>query len=172
MGLDVMCLSTDWPGVWRLPDAPSFYRGENGAQKKKDLPNIAYRSSAAPAPEPKLPGVRKKAGPGQQVCGERGGREKRSQSGPNGIKVLGRGEVTGESQLEVKGRLGLGSLGRAQPLPSPNVANLRPVQQLPAVGSLVTPAHIPWVSPQQPHLIRGVTCMPQGIPEVLAWARH
>lgn len=81
----------------------------------------------------------------------------------HGTKALSRG-VTGESLL--------GSLRRAQPLPSPNVANLRPVQQLPAVGGLVTPAHVSWVSPQQSYLIRGVASMPQGVPEVLAWARH
>lgn len=88
----------------------------------------------------------------------------------HGTKALSRG-VTGESQLKGKERLSLGSLGR-QPVPSPNVANLRPVQQLPAVGGLVTPAHISWVSPQQSYLIRGVASMPQGIPEVLTWARH
>lgn len=80
-GLDVMCLSTDWPGVWRFPEVPSFDRGENRAQKRKDLPNTAYRSSAAPAPEPRLPDVRRKAGLRQQVCGERGDGEK-SQSRP------------------------------------------------------------------------------------------
>lgn len=89
----------------------------------------------------------------------------------NGTKALSRG-VTGESKLKQKERPGLGFLRRAQPLPSPNVANLRPMQQLPAVGSLVTPAHISWVSPQQSYLIRGVASMPQSIPEVLTWARH
>lgn len=69
----------------------------------------------------------------------------------------------GESQLKGKERLSLGSL-RGQPVPSPNVANLRPVQQLPAVGGLVTPAHISWVSPQQSYLVRGVASVPQGIP--------
>lgn len=59
-----MCPSTDWPGVWRLPEAPSFYRGEKRAQKRKDLPNTAYRSLAGPAPEPRLPDAGKKAGPG------------------------------------------------------------------------------------------------------------
>lgn len=77
----------------------------------------------------------------------------------HGTKALSTG-VTGESQIKGKERLGLGSLRRAQPLPSPNVANLRPVQQLPAVGGLVTPAHISWVSPQQSYLIRGVASMP------------
>lgn len=68
-------------------------------------------------------------------------------------------------------RPGLGSpLRRAQPLPSPDVAHLRPVQQLPAVGSLVPPAHISGVSPQQPDLIGGVASMPQGIAEVLTGA--
>lgn len=75
-----MCLSTDWPGLWRLPDTPSFYREGNGARQKKDLPNIVYRSSAAP--EPRLPDVNKQEGPGQLVCGKRGGREKWFQSRP------------------------------------------------------------------------------------------
>lgn len=89
----------------------------------------------------------------------------------HGTKALSRG-VTGESQLKGKERLSPGSLRRAQPVPSPNVANLRPVQQLPAVGGLVTPAHISRVGPQQSYLVRGVASMPQGIPEVLTWARH
>lgn len=90
----------------------------------------------------------------------------------HGTTAVSAGEVTGECQLERKERLGLGSLGRAQPLPSPNIANLRPVQQLPAVGGLVTPAHISWIGPQQSYLIRSIACMPQGVPEVLTWARH
>lgn len=89
-----------------------------------------------------------------------------------GTKELSREKVTGKSQLKAKATLGLQSLRSPQALLSPNVANLRPVQQLPAVGSLVTPAHIPWVSPQQSHLIWGVASMPQGIPEVFTWARH
>lgn len=59
-----------------------------------------------------------------------------------------------------------------KPFPLPNVANLGPVEQPPSIGCLVSPTHIPWVSPQQSYLIRGVASMPQSIPEVLTWARY
>lgn len=46
------------------------------------------------------------------------------------------------------------------------------MEQPPSIGCLVSPTHIPWVSPQQSYLIRGVASMPQSIPEVLTWARY
>lgn len=42
--------------------------------------------------------------------------------------------------------------------------------QEPAVGHLVLPAHIPGVLPQQPDLVAGVPCVPQGVPEMFPWA--
>lgn len=54
---------------------------------------------------------------------------------------------------------------------SPDVAHLRAVAEVPAVGCLVPPPHIPGVLPQQGDLTRGVARVPQGIPEVLAWTR-
>lgn len=77
--------------------------------------------------------------------------------------------VASESQLKVEDRQAWGSPGGLC-APSPDVADLRPVQQLPAVGGLVAPARVPGVGPQQPDLVRGVASMPQGIPEVLTWA--
>ena len=50
---------------------------------------------------------------------------------------------------------------------SPDVAHLRSVVDLPAVGSLVPPAHVAGVLPQQLHLPSGVTCVPQGVTQVL-----
>lgn len=42
--------------------------------------------------------------------------------------------------------------------------------QEPAVGDLVLPAHIPGVLPQQPDLVAGVPCVPQGVSEMFPWA--
>lgn len=53
----------------------------------------------------------------------------------------------------------------------PDVAHLGPVLQEPAVGHLVLPAHVPGVLPQQPDLIAGVPGVPQGVSEMLSWAR-
>lgn len=54
---------------------------------------------------------------------------------------------------------------------SPDVANLRPVLQGPAVGDLVLPAHVARVLPQQTHLVASVASVPQGVPQVLARTR-
>jgi hypothetical protein len=45
----------------------------------------------------------------------------------------------------------------------PDVAILGPVLQEPAVGSLVLPAHVADVFPQQLHLVTGVASVPQGV---------
>lgn len=52
----------------------------------------------------------------------------------------------------------------------PDIAHLGPVLQEPAVGHLVLPAHISGVLPQEPDLVTGVPCVPQGVPEMLPWA--
>lgn len=52
----------------------------------------------------------------------------------------------------------------------PDVAHLGPMLQEPAVGHLVLPAHIPGVLPQQPDLVAGVPCVPQGVSEMFPWA--
>lgn len=54
---------------------------------------------------------------------------------------------------------------------SPDVADLGSVLQVPTVGNLVLPAHVPGVLPQQTHLVVGVTCVPKGVPQVLTWTR-
>ena len=55
---------------------------------------------------------------------------------------------------------------------SPDVPHLGAVLQVPAVGHLVLPAHVPGVLPQQAHLVVGVPRVPQGVPQVLAWPRR
>lgn len=55
------------------------------------------------------------------------------------------------------------------PLSSPDVAHLGPVAEVPAVGGLVTPAHVTWVLPQQLHFpIRGPG-VPKSISQVFPW---
>lgn len=63
-------------------------------------------------------------------------------------------------------------LGRAKGIakPSPDVPNLGPVLQEPAVGRLVLPAGVAGVFPEQLHLVRGVPRVPQGIAQILARA--
>lgn len=61
---------------------------------------------------------------------------------------------------------GLQSCDQFKPL-LPDVSNLRPVAQLPAVRGLVLPAHVPWIFPEQRDLPRCVSCMPESIPQVL-----
>ena len=51
----------------------------------------------------------------------------------------------------------------------PDVSNLRPVAQLPAVRGFVLPADVPRVPPEQLHLSRRVSGVPQGIPQELTW---
>lgn len=61
---------------------------------------------------------------------------------------------------------GLQSCDQFKPL-LPDVSNLRPVAQLPAVRGLVLPAYVPWIFPEQRDLPRCVSCMPESIPQVL-----
>lgn len=42
--------------------------------------------------------------------------------------------------------------------------------QIPAVGNLVLPADIPGILPQQTDLMVGVSCVPQGVPQMLSGA--
>lgn len=49
----------------------------------------------------------------------------------------------------------------------PDVSNLRSVLKEPAVGDLVLPANIPWVLPQETDLLSGVSCVPEGVPQIL-----
>lgn len=50
----------------------------------------------------------------------------------------------------------------------PDITNLRSVLQEPAIGDFVFPPYISGVLPQQPDLIVGVPCVPEGVAEVLA----
>lgn len=50
----------------------------------------------------------------------------------------------------------------------PDITNLGSVLQEPAIGDLVFPPHISGVLPQQPDLIISVSCVPEGVTEVLA----
>ena len=52
----------------------------------------------------------------------------------------------------------------------PDVADLRAVLQVPAVGHLVLPADIPGVLPQQADLVVGVSSVPQRVPQMLPGA--
>lgn len=45
--------------------------------------------------------------------------------------------------------------------PGSDVSNLWPMLQVPAVGHLILPAHIPGVFPEQAHLVIGVPSVPQ-----------
>lgn len=54
--------------------------------------------------------------------------------------------------------------------PSPDVSNLRPVLQEPAVRRLVLPAGVAGVLPQQFDLVCGVPSVPEGVAQVLTWA--
>lgn len=49
----------------------------------------------------------------------------------------------------------------------PDVSNLRSVLKEPAVGDLVLPANIPGVLPQETDLLSGVSCVPEGVPQIL-----
>jgi len=49
----------------------------------------------------------------------------------------------------------------------PDVSDLWSVLQEPAVRHLVLPANVPGVLPQEPHLIGGVSCVPEGVPQIL-----
>lgn len=60
---------------------------------------------------------------------------------------------------------------KATVIPSPDVSDLRPMLQEPAVGRLVLPAGIARVFPQQFDLVRGVSGVPERIAEILTWAR-
>lgn len=53
----------------------------------------------------------------------------------------------------------------------PDITNLGSVLQEPTVGDFVFPPYISGVLPQQPDLINGVPCVPEGVAEVLARAR-
>lgn len=55
-------------------------------------------------------------------------------------------------------------------LVSPDVANLRPVAQLPAVRRSVPPANVPWILPEQLHLSGCVSGVPQSVPQKLSWS--
>jgi len=60
------------------------------------------------------------------------------------------------------------SPGPGQVLVSPDVAHLRPVAEVPAVRGLVLPAQVPRVLPEQLHLPRCVSGVPQGVPQELS----
>lgn len=49
----------------------------------------------------------------------------------------------------------------------PDVSNLWSVLEEPAVGDLVLPANIPGVLPQETDLLGGVSCVPEGVPQIL-----
>ena len=49
----------------------------------------------------------------------------------------------------------------------PDVSDLWSVLEEPAVGHLVLPANVPGVLPQEADLVRGVSCVPEGVPHVL-----
>lgn len=53
---------------------------------------------------------------------------------------------------------------------SPDVSHLRSVAELPAVGRFVHPAGVSWVLPEQLHLSRCISRVPQGIPQELTWS--
>lgn len=57
-------------------------------------------------------------------------------------------------------------------LVSPDVAHLRPVAQLPAVRRSVLPADVSWILPEQLHLSRCVSGVPQSVPQKLSWSGH
>lgn len=63
-------------------------------------------------------------------------------------------------------------LSRAKEIvnPSPDVSDLRPMLQEPAVRCLVLPARIARVFPQQFDLVCGVSGVPERIAEILTWA--
>lgn len=50
----------------------------------------------------------------------------------------------------------------------PDVSNLWSVLEEPAVGDLVLPANVPGVLPQETDLLSGVSCVPQGVPQILS----
>lgn len=52
----------------------------------------------------------------------------------------------------------------------PDISNLWPVLEEPAIGNLVLPANIPGVLPQEADLPLGVSSVPEGIPQMLTWA--
>lgn len=54
---------------------------------------------------------------------------------------------------------------------SPDVSDLWSVLEEPAVRDLVLPANVPRVLPQQAHLVGGVSCVPQGVPQILTRTR-
>lgn len=54
--------------------------------------------------------------------------------------------------------------------PLPDVSNLRPMLQEPAVRGLVLPARVARVLPQQFDLVCGVPSVPERIAEILTWA--
>ena len=49
----------------------------------------------------------------------------------------------------------------------PDVSNLWPVLEEPAVGDLVLPAYVPGVFPQETDLVGGMSCVPEGVPQIL-----
>ena len=51
----------------------------------------------------------------------------------------------------------------------PDVSNLWSVLEEPAVGNFVLPADVPGVFPQEADLPCGVSCVPEGISQVLTW---
>lgn len=53
----------------------------------------------------------------------------------------------------------------------PDVSNLWSVLEEPAVGDLVLPPNVPGVLPQQTDLLGGVSCVPEGVPQILARTR-
>lgn len=52
----------------------------------------------------------------------------------------------------------------------PDVSDLRSVAELPAIRGFVLPADISWVLPEQLHLSRCVSSVPQGVPQELSWS--
>ena len=49
----------------------------------------------------------------------------------------------------------------------PDVSNLWSVLEEPAIGDLVLPAHVPGVLPQETYLVRGMSCVPEGVSQIL-----
>lgn len=50
----------------------------------------------------------------------------------------------------------------------PDVSNLRSVLEEPAIGDFVLPSNISGVLPQETDLLRSVSCVPEGVPQILS----
>lgn len=49
----------------------------------------------------------------------------------------------------------------------PDVSNLWSVLEEPAIRNFVLPTHVPGVFPQETYLVRGMSCVPEGVSQIL-----